>query len=210
MNYGGDCHNYNLLGENIRGFAVSTLVLLGGPLDWMTLEDISNLSDFYDSFHFPTCCWNCKHVASTWKDLLKCCCLLRSLSSLAAGAESGAGRAQEGAGHVLHRHGEGHPEPAELRALLQGSAAVQEDRWLPCYAVPNELSLRGGWKKARPAARYIQSVGISLMYLWKWLSSFKQAWVLQKCFRWEAWLGWFITLYPQITQKNLINLNIMY
>lgn len=65
MDYKGDCHNYNLLGENILGFVVSTVVLLGGPLDWMTLEDFSKLGDFYYSFGYPLCCWNCKHIAST-------------------------------------------------------------------------------------------------------------------------------------------------
>lgn len=65
MDYRGDCHNYNLLGENILAFVASTVVLLGGPLGWMTLEDFSNLGDFCDSFHHPMCCWNCKDIAST-------------------------------------------------------------------------------------------------------------------------------------------------
>lgn len=45
MNYGADCHNYNLLGENFHGLSGGTVMLLGGPLDWTILEDFANLSD---------------------------------------------------------------------------------------------------------------------------------------------------------------------
>lgn len=45
MDYRGDCRNCNLLGESIHALMVSTVVLLAGLLDLMTLEDFSNLND---------------------------------------------------------------------------------------------------------------------------------------------------------------------